>query len=62
MDVILNRSSEPAAKGGTLDPDIIVPMRAFEPGEQDEKFDFVYRTMIAFLPGTGSFYCARERR
>ena len=62
MDVILNRSSEPAAKGGTLDPDIVVPMRAFEPGEQDEKFDFVYRTMIAFLPGTGSFYCARERR
>jgi hypothetical protein len=37
-------------------------MRAFEPGEQDEKFDSIYRTMIAFLPGTGSFYCARERR
>ena len=63
MDVILNRSSEPAvAKGGTLDPDIVVPMRAFQPGDQDEKFDFVYRTMIAFLPGIGSFYCARERR
>jgi hypothetical protein len=62
MDVILNRSSEPAAKGGTLDPDIVVPMRAFQPGDQDEKFDFVYRTMIAFLTGIGSFYCARERR
>lgn len=62
MDVILNRSSEPAAEGGKFDPNTVALMRAFKPGDQDASMDFKYRTMIAFLPGTGSFYCCRERR
>ena len=62
MDVILNRLSEPAGKGGILHPDVVVPMRAFQPDDQDEKADFAYQTMISFLPGIGGFYCAREQR
>jgi hypothetical protein len=37
MDIILNQSSEPAGKGGILDPDVVVPMCAFQPDDQDEK-------------------------
>lgn len=63
-DVIMrNRSSEPATRGATVDPNVVILMRAsFQPGNQVAGMDFDYQIMIAFLPGTGSFYCARERR
>ena len=60
MDVILNQSIEPAIRGATVDPNIAVPMRAFQPGNQVANMDFKYQTMIAFLeqaaltaPGSG---------
>ena len=62
MDVILNRSSEAVAYGEAVDLDRVIMMRAYKPEDQTAAMDFKFRTMIAFLPGTGSFYCARECR
>lgn len=65
MDVILNRAevrtsnSEAAA---ALDPDRVLLVKSFSPDDQNPQVDYKFRTMIAFLPAAGTFYCARERR
>jgi hypothetical protein len=63
MDVILNRELVRDIKEGPRDPDHVVMASA----KSDEAnllpdSDFKYRTLVAYLPGAGVFYCARERR
>jgi hypothetical protein len=63
MDVILNRELTCNTEDGPRDPDEVVMATAKrDPANLEPESDFKYRTLIAFLPGAGVFYCARERR
>ena len=63
MDVILNRELTCSVKDGPRDPDEVVTANAKRnPANLESESDINYRTLIAFLPGAGAFYCARERR
>jgi hypothetical protein len=69
MDVILNRRMlQQEGDGGSPtttsvhDPDDVVMASAYDVEDLFDDADYKYRTMIAFLPGAGVFYCARERR
>ncbi len=69
MDVILNRRllQQERADGGSFtaparNPDVVVMAAAYDVEDLFDDADYKYRTMIAFLPGAGIFYCARERR
>ncbi len=69
MDVILNHRllQREGADGGSPttpahDPDVVVMALAYDVEDLLDDADYKYRTMIAFLPGAGIFYCARERR
>jgi hypothetical protein len=37
-------------------------VQAYGDGDLVDDMDFKYRTFVAFLPGAGVFYCAREGR
>jgi len=64
MDVILNRKLITTSCGDLTerDPDLVVMAPAYEDDDLRDQSDYKYRTLIAFLPGAGIFYCARERR
>jgi hypothetical protein len=62
FDVILNRTVKPADSDGVADPDKVVKALAYNDNDIDQRSDRKYRSAIAFLPGAGVFYCARERR
>lgn len=65
MDVILNRRIVTPRNDDDVaepDPDSVVMVRAYGDGDLVDDADFKYRTLVAFLPGAGIFYCARERR
>ena len=68
MDVILNRRllQREGADGGSPttpahDLDVVVAS-AYDVEDLLDNADYMYRTMIAFLPGAGIFYCACQRR
>jgi hypothetical protein len=61
-DVILNRAVKAADSDGMADPDKVVKAVAYNDDDIDQQSDRKYRSAIAFLPGAGVFYCARERR
>jgi hypothetical protein len=42
--------------------DHVVLVRSYEPEDEADKNDYKFRAMILFLPQSGVFYCARERR
>jgi hypothetical protein len=44
------------------DRDSVVMVQAYGDGDLVDDMDFKYRTFVAFLPGAGVFYCAREGR
>ena len=60
MDVILNRRTP--LPGDTLDPEVVCPFLSYEPGDNDDEKDYLFRAAILFLPQSGVFYCHRERR
>ncbi|KAI2505723.1 hypothetical protein MHU86_8685 [Fragilaria crotonensis] len=77
MDVICNRKITPTAaatlnissafKTGDADivalgPDDVIMAPASGPEDLDDANDYKYRTLLAFLPGPGVFYCARDWR
>jgi hypothetical protein len=62
FDVILNRAVKLADTDGVADPDKVVKALAYNDNDIDQRLDRKYRSAIAFLPGAGVFYCARERR
>ena len=64
MDVILNRRIVPPRNNNVAepDPDSVVMAQAYGDGDLVDDVDFKYRTLVAFLPGAGVFYCAREQR
>jgi hypothetical protein len=45
-----------------VDPDEVRMVGCYEKEELGDELDFKFRTMILFLPQSGVFYCARERR
>jgi hypothetical protein len=65
MDVILNRRIVASRNDDDVaepDPDSVVMVRAYGDDDLVDDVDFKYRTLVAFLPRAGVFYCARERR
>ena len=64
MDVIFNRELvRDEAEGPRCDPDHVVMCSAkSDVANLSPDSDFMYRTVVAYLPGAGVFYCARERR
>ena len=64
MDVILNRElHRSAVDTRRRDPDDVVMASAkWDKANLEPDCDFKYRTFVAYLPGAGVFYCARERR
>ena len=69
MDVILycHLLQREGADGGSptapaQEHDVVVMVSASDAEDLLDNADYKYRTMIAFLPGAGVFYCARERR
>ena len=72
MDVILNRRLLRASAdvegggiirdGGEHDPDAVRYAPAYCDDDLLPDRDFLYRTLIAFLPGAGVLYCPREHR
>ena len=64
MDVILNRQVLPTVQVDVpRNPDDVVMANAYsDAANLEPESDPKYRTLIAFLPGSGVFYCARERR
>ena len=64
MDVILNLRIVPPRNDNVAqrDPDSVVMVQAYGDGDLVDNVDFKYQTLLAFLPGDGVFYCARERR
>ena len=73
MDVIVNRKITPtaaAASGGSCGTataasgncDEILFPPAYEDEDLEDKNDYKYRTLLAFLPGVGVFYCGKEWR
>ena len=74
MDVIVNRKITPtaaAASGGSSgaataaaseNRDEILFPPAYEDEDLEDKNDYKYRTLLAFLPGAGVFYCGKEWR
>ena len=62
MDVILHRQLRTRIRGGAqpLFSDEIVWARADDERDLEDESDFKYRTLIAYLPGAGVFYCARD--
>ena len=63
MDVILNRELVRSVDAKPRHPDDVVMASAkWDKANLEPEFDFVYRALIAYLPGAGVFYCARERR
>ena len=64
MDVILNRRIVPPRNDHVAepDPDSVVMVQAYSDGDLVDDVDVKYRTLVAFLPGAGVFYCAREQR
>ena len=63
MDVILNRAEVQTSEAAAdMDPDRVLLVKSFSPDDQSPQVDYKFRTMIAFLPAAGNFYCARERR
>ena len=63
MDVILNRRIVPPRNDHVAesDPDSVVMVQAYNDRDSVDDVDFKYRTIVAFLPGVGVFYCACER-
>ena len=64
MDAILNRRIVPPRNDNNVaepDPDSVVMVQAYGDGDLVDDLDFKYRTLVAFLPGAGVFYCAREQ-
>jgi hypothetical protein len=51
-----------ATTAAAFDPDAVVMASAYGCEDLDDENDYKYRTLIAFLPGAGVFYCSRERR
>jgi hypothetical protein len=45
-----------------FDPDAVVMASAYGCEDLDDDNDYKYRTLLAFLPGAGVFYCSREWR
>jgi hypothetical protein len=45
-----------------FDPDAVVMASAYGCEDLDDENDYKYRTLLAFLPGAGVFYCSREWR
>ena len=72
MDVILNRRLVRARAdvegggivrdGGDYDQDAVRYAPAYCEDDLSPDMDYLYRTLIAFLPGAGVLYCPRERR
>jgi hypothetical protein len=65
MGVILNRRIVASRNDDDVaepDPDSVVMVRAYGDDDLVDDVDFKYRTLVAFLPSAGVFYCARERR
>jgi hypothetical protein len=61
LDVILNRRPSPLP-GDSLDPEVVRPFLSYEPGDEGEEKDYLFRAAILFLPQCGVFYCHRDRR
>ena len=68
MDVILNRcpyrdgdEASPSLEEGEVD-DCVRLVRSYKPEDEADKNDYKFRAMVLFLPQSGVFYCARERR
>ena len=73
IDVILNRCPSPGGNGINDDSapptpedgeteDRVVLVQSYKPEDEADKNDFKFRAIILFLPQSGVFYCARERR
>ena len=64
MDVILNRELQRSTVDARLrDPDDVVMVSAkWDKANLEPECDFKYRSLVAYLPGAGVFYCCRERR
>jgi hypothetical protein len=68
MVVILNRrllqrnGDGGSATTSVRDPDVVMMAAAYDVEDLLDDADFKYRMMIAFLPGAGIFYSAREIR
>ena len=63
MDVILNRELVRSDVEASRNPDDVVMASAkLDVANLGPNRDFMYRTVVAYLPGAGVFYCARERR
>ena len=62
MDVILNRRIVPPHNDNVAEPDpeSVLMVQANGEGDLVDDVDFKYRTLVAFLPGAGVFYCACE--
>ena len=62
MDAILSRDLMTTPDSAEHQrPDEIVWPPAYDDLDLEDKSAFKYRTLIAYLPGAGIFYCARER-
>ena len=62
FDVILNHALMPERTDGDANPDKVVMALAYDDEDIAQESSWKYQSAIAFLPGTGMFYCARERR
>jgi len=61
MDVVLNRAIIPTTSESNNNNDVRV-MRCFESADLDDSMDYKFRSLIAFVPNAGVFYCSSERR